>query len=159
MASNIQPPPTWAPVSNPDGSFNPVWLQWFLQLAAIINQNAGGTTGIQHNSLQGLQGGSSGQFYHLDNAGYNSIYATGSMARQVDTSITVLGGTIDGTTIGGTTPAAVTGTTITGTAVNTGTFSATGTVKFGTYTAGVIAQTGSVTITDSGGTTRRLLVG
>lgn len=32
-------------------------------------------------------------------------------------------------------------------------------IKFGTYTAGVIAQAGSVSITDSGGTVRRLLVG
>lgn len=159
MASNIQPPPTWASPTNPDGSFNPVWLQWFLQLTSVINQTSGGTTGIQHNALQGLQGGSSGQFYHLDNAGYNAIYATGSMARQVDTSITVLGGTIDGTIIGGTTPAAITGTSIVGTSVTTGTLSVTGTTKFGTYTAGAVSQLGYVTITDAGGTSRRLLVG
>lgn len=35
----------------------------------------------------------------------------------------------------------------------------TGNVKFGTYTAGVLTQAGYVTITDSGGTVRRLLVG
>ena len=35
----------------------------------------------------------------------------------------------------------------------------TGNVKFGTYTAGVLTATGYVTIKDSGGTTRRLLVG
>lgn len=35
----------------------------------------------------------------------------------------------------------------------------TGTVKFGTYTAGVVVQAGYITITDSGGTSRRLLVG
>jgi hypothetical protein len=35
----------------------------------------------------------------------------------------------------------------------------TGTVQFGTYTAGVLSATGYITITDSGGTTRRLLVG
>ena len=35
----------------------------------------------------------------------------------------------------------------------------TGTVQFGTYTAGVLTPTGYITITDSGGTTRRLLVG
>jgi len=34
-----------------------------------------------------------------------------------------------------------------------------GNMKFGTYTAGVLVATGYVTITDSGGTTRRLLVG
>jgi len=35
----------------------------------------------------------------------------------------------------------------------------TGVVKFGTHTAGVVAQAGYITIKDSGGTTRRLLVG
>jgi hypothetical protein len=35
----------------------------------------------------------------------------------------------------------------------------TGVVQFGTYTAGVLTPTGYVTIKDSGGTTRRLLVG
>jgi hypothetical protein len=35
----------------------------------------------------------------------------------------------------------------------------TGNVRFGTYTAGVIAQAGSITIKDAAGTTRRLLVG
>jgi len=34
-----------------------------------------------------------------------------------------------------------------------------GTIKFGTYTAGILAQTGYITITDSSGTSRRLLVG
>ena len=34
-----------------------------------------------------------------------------------------------------------------------------GVVKFGTYTAGIIAQAGYITIKDSGGTVRRLLVG
>lgn len=35
----------------------------------------------------------------------------------------------------------------------------TGVLAFGTYTAGIVAQTGYITIKDSGGTTRRLLVG
>jgi hypothetical protein len=35
----------------------------------------------------------------------------------------------------------------------------TGNVRFGTYTAGILAQTGYITVKDSGGTTRRLLVG
>jgi hypothetical protein len=35
----------------------------------------------------------------------------------------------------------------------------TGTLRFGTYTAGIIAQAGYITITDAGGTSRRLLVG
>lgn len=35
----------------------------------------------------------------------------------------------------------------------------TGVLQFGTYTAGILAQTGYITITDAGGTSRRLLVG
>jgi hypothetical protein len=35
----------------------------------------------------------------------------------------------------------------------------TGTLQFGTYTAGVVAQAGYITITDAGNTSRRLLVG
>ena len=35
----------------------------------------------------------------------------------------------------------------------------TGVLQFGTYTAGVVAQAGFITITDAGGTSRRLLVG
>jgi hypothetical protein len=35
----------------------------------------------------------------------------------------------------------------------------TGNVRFGTYTAGVLTPTGYITIKDSGGTTRRLLIG
>jgi hypothetical protein len=35
----------------------------------------------------------------------------------------------------------------------------TGTLQFGTYTAGVLSQAGYITITDAGGTSRRLLVG
>jgi hypothetical protein len=34
-----------------------------------------------------------------------------------------------------------------------------GTIRFGTHTAGVLTQSGYITITDSGGTSRRLLVG
>jgi len=64
-------------------------------------------------------------------------------------------------TTGGATPANV---TITGTGTDTNVnlvlaTKGTGTIKFGTYTAGLVSQAGYVTITDSGGTTRRLLVG
>jgi hypothetical protein len=64
-------------------------------------------------------------------------------------------------TTGGATPANV---TITGTGTDTNVnlvlaTKGTGTVKFGTYTAGIVSQAGYITITDSGGTSRRLLVG
>jgi hypothetical protein len=62
---------------------------------------------------------------------------------------------------GSATPANV---TITGTGTDTNVnlvlaTKGTGTVKFGTHSTGTVTQTGYITITDSGGTTRRLLVG
>lgn len=132
MASNISPPPTWAPVIDKEtGAFNPVWLQWFITVTAILNQTSGGGSGITHNSLSGLQGGTSNEYYHLELGGYNAIYAAGSMAYQVDTDVNITGGSVQGIT----------------------------TMGFGTYTAGTIVQAGSISIKDAGGTTRRLLVG
>jgi len=66
---NTQPVPSWAlPFIGNDGElrklglkFNPVWLNWFLTLIADIT---GGSL-IQHDSLSGLQGGSSTERYHL----------------------------------------------------------------------------------------------
>lgn len=69
----FQPVPTYQdPVEvNPrtgKSQFSPTWLSWFLSLSS------GGLSGtIQHNVLLGLQGGSSGQYYHLTLAQYNSI--------------------------------------------------------------------------------------
>jgi hypothetical protein len=47
--------------------FEPAWLQFFLDLAQILT-TAGGTTGIDHESLLGLLGGSAGGHYHLTSA-------------------------------------------------------------------------------------------
>lgn len=49
--------------------FNPIWLKWFLDVAAFISQSGGGGGGgIDHNTLASLQGGDAGasEFYHLD---------------------------------------------------------------------------------------------
>jgi len=45
--STFQPAPTWAPVTVTDpltgeDSFNPVWLKWFIDVAAFITANGGG---------------------------------------------------------------------------------------------------------------------
>lgn len=73
----FQPVPTYAdPVLTSRDSktgqdkseFNPVWLQWFLQLT----QGGLGAT-VQHDSLAGLQGGASGEYYHLTLAQYLSV--------------------------------------------------------------------------------------
>lgn len=69
----FQPVPTYADVAEVDpktgkSAFNPVWLSWFVELS-----NGNIATVVQHNSLQGLQGGTSSQYYHLTQAQYNSI--------------------------------------------------------------------------------------
>lgn len=48
--------------------FSPVWLSWFLELST-----GGLSSTIQHNSLLGLQGGQSGQYYHLTSAQLSAI--------------------------------------------------------------------------------------
>lgn len=80
--STLQPPPTYTlPVivdpQTREASFNPIWLNWFVELAQTLN-DAGGTT-LDHNSLGGLQGGAAGEYYHLDLAQYNAIGALGAL--------------------------------------------------------------------------------
>lgn len=77
----FQPPPTWAEVVLVDqktkkGSFNPVWLKWFLDLVAFVNDSGGGGGGgVVHNNTTGLQGGQASQYYHL-----NTVQATAAAA-------------------------------------------------------------------------------
>ena len=82
MASGALPPP---PVNEKPGSF--VWLEWYRQLRNyvatsgsvpwyIINFAGSKITDISerlHNTLQGLQGGSSGEMYHLTASQYSTI--------------------------------------------------------------------------------------
>lgn len=68
--ADFQPPPTWAsPVlvneKTGESQFNPIWLNWFLALTAVLNAVGAGSGGIAHNDTTGLQGGSANQFYHL----------------------------------------------------------------------------------------------
>jgi len=77
MASVGLPPP---PINDAPGSFT--WLEWYRQLRSyvstsgsvpwyIINFAGSNITDIatrEHNSLQGLQGGTSGEMYHLTSA-------------------------------------------------------------------------------------------
>lgn len=101
MTTSFQPPPTYAEVIIQDehtgkGSFNPIWLNWFLYLANFVSVN-GGATGstIQHNSLGGLQGGKSGEMYHLTAADFSNLTGpgtgTGAIVRQDGPTITGLG--------------------------------------------------------------------
>ena len=77
--ATFQPAPTWAPVivvnqTTGSAEFNPIWLNWFLNLVQVLSESgAGGGGGIQHNSLTGLQGGSASQYYHLTSAQATSL--------------------------------------------------------------------------------------
>lgn len=47
-------------------SFSPIWLDWFLQIQALLTAvGAGGGSGIDHNLLSNLQGGTTDQYYHM----------------------------------------------------------------------------------------------
>lgn len=78
MASVFEPPPTWAEVVLVDEvtqryRFNPVWLKWFVDLVGVLNASGGGSGTIQHNSLGGLQGGTTNQAYHMTSAEWTYI--------------------------------------------------------------------------------------
>lgn len=68
MATSFPIPPTYAPpfvrrpnaTSETDVVINPVWLDWFLSVAKTIAPQS-----FDHQNLTGLQGGSSGEYYHL----------------------------------------------------------------------------------------------
>lgn len=98
-AVTFQPPPTYAEVilSRETGKvdtegeaileyyFNPIWLEWFVKLAAFLSANSGGGGGAAHNLLSGLQGGSANQYYHLTAAQTTALTAgftgTGNIVR------------------------------------------------------------------------------
>jgi len=74
----FEPPPTYAEVVVVDpqtnkGSFNPLWLKWFLKLASVLT-NSGAVSGtIWHNVTGGLQGGAANQYYHLTTSEYANV--------------------------------------------------------------------------------------
>lgn len=82
MATTLLPPP---PINDQPGSF--AWLEWYRQLRNyvstsgsvpwyIINFQGSNITDIAtrlHNQLQGIQGGASGELYHLNNSDYANL--------------------------------------------------------------------------------------
>ena len=76
--ADLAPPPTFAEVVLVDektkkARFNPIWLKWFVDVAAVIN--AGGGTTLTHNDLSGLQGGVAAERYHMLQAEDTSLAA------------------------------------------------------------------------------------
>ena len=66
--ADLPPAPTYAePVLTDERTgkprFNPIWLKWFLDITQTLNEAGGGI--IEHNSLNGLQGGQVNEMYHL----------------------------------------------------------------------------------------------
>ena len=76
--ATFEPPPTYAEVVVVDpatnkGTFNPLWLKWFLKLVTVLT-NSGAVSGtIWHNSTGGLQGGTANQYHHLTNSQYSNL--------------------------------------------------------------------------------------
>ena len=74
----FEPPPTYAEpfILDSDGKsshFNPIWIRWFIKLIAVINGSGGGGGTIQHSALGGIQGGTTGEYYHLTSARYSVL--------------------------------------------------------------------------------------
>jgi hypothetical protein len=89
--TNYPVPPTYAlPImqdANGSDVFNPIWLQWFLDLATLLGNLGASAGGIQHDNLSGLQGGAANQYYHLSLSDYNAV--NGGTVATTATSITV----------------------------------------------------------------------
>jgi len=81
MANTFTPPPTYTdPVAVNEvtgkSQFNPIWLRWFLDIAQYISDNSGGTSTVNHQGLQNLQGGITTERYHLSYTQYTSLVLT-----------------------------------------------------------------------------------
>ena len=66
--SNLKLPPI--PVGVQPGSS--YWTDWYEKLRRLVNQVV---DGLQHNELTGVQGGSSGEYYHLTAAEHTALTA------------------------------------------------------------------------------------
>jgi hypothetical protein len=142
--NNITNLPAYANIVVTTGSYsNPSWitsLDGSKLSGTVVATNGVVTTGSYANPSW------------ITSLAYSKLTGTpslGTIASQNANNVAITGGNIDGTIIGATTAAAATVTN----------FSATGTVKFGTYTASIgLTTAGYITITDAGGTSRRLAV-
>lgn len=97
--ADFEPPPTYAEVVITDEKtgkerFNPIWLKWFVDIAALLTSAGGGGGGIVHNDTTGLQGGTANQYYHLSAAMAAAVAALGTMASQNANGVAITGGAI-----------------------------------------------------------------
>ena len=73
MTTQFPAAPTYALPVEKDPStgkevFSTLWLQWFLQVAQYFSSIGAGGAAISHNALNGIQGGVTGEYYHLSGA-------------------------------------------------------------------------------------------
>lgn len=61
-----------APVGTPFGDYS--WLDWYQKVRRAIND----VNNINHNDLQNIQGGTSGEHYHLTAAEHTALTSGGS---------------------------------------------------------------------------------
>jgi hypothetical protein len=101
--SLLAPPPTYADLLIEDQHskkpvFNPIWLDWFVTMTKVLN-NSGGSSGLTHNSLSGLQGGTANEYYHATNSEYLKLqhYVTGRLQPAAPTTVTTTPTTISTT--------------------------------------------------------------
>lgn len=92
--SVFQPPPTWAlPIITDErtgrSTFNPIWLNWFLTLAALVDTTGGSS--VEHNLTSGLQGGSTSERYHLRGTQHTELTigftGSGKLARETNPTL------------------------------------------------------------------------
>lgn len=79
MATSFPIPPTYAELAIIDpvtkkASFNPIWLNWFLDFARTLQLASTGST-ANHESLLGLQGGAVGEHFHFTMAEHALLQA------------------------------------------------------------------------------------
>jgi hypothetical protein len=95
--ANFEPAPTYAEVIQVDPqtgrpTFNPIWLNWFLKVAAFLTQ-AGGTA-ANHEALTNLLGGDAGGHYHFTASELSSFQAGNGVTGTVTlAALTGLGAT------------------------------------------------------------------
>ena len=160
--SNFQPPPTWAnPVivdeATGKSTFNPIWLKWFIELSANLNNNGAGsgtvigntpvTTGhmaawLDATAVNLGDGGVIGTAAHSATTDFLAAAGTAANSSQLEGKTWEVPGTL-----GSTTPAAIQGTTVKATSAG-GFHSSDGSAGFtGTLTtASLVGKT--VTIKD-----------
>jgi len=66
MSNKIPPPPLYAKTDQP------VWLDWFVRVANIVNETAASQVN-DHQALQNLQGGNTTERYHLSASQYGNL--------------------------------------------------------------------------------------